>query len=270
MKIGVTSLGMRGLTLPDAIDRMKQWGVECVELNGRPGCHPDLLWESEADFEMVSALFDAAGIAITSLGGYNDFAQWNDSLLQVEVDRLVVYCRRAARLHIPVVRAFVGDVKEGHSLDDFACRIREAFGEVIRQIAGWPVRIGIENHGRLANNGLFLRNLIETVASPQLGMTIDTGNFYWAGHSPDVVQRFIGLLASYTLNVHIKDVAYCEQQPVFVPAGRGIVNLCGLFHLLDAYGYDGALVSEYEGQGDYQAGSLESVAFLRGLRDAGR
>lgn len=267
MKIGVTSLGMRGLALPEAIQKMKQFGAECTELNGRPGCHPGLLWENEADFETAKTLFADAGIAVTSLGGYNDFAQFDDAALQAQVEGFIGYCRRAVRLGIPVVRAFAGDVKEGHALEDFARRITEAFVEVAGRVADLPVRIGIENHGRLANDGVFLRNLIETVASPKLGMTIDTGNFYWAGHGPETVDRFIRLLAPYTLNVHVKDIVYRTNQTVFVPAGRGMVDLPRLFRLLEAHGYAGAIVSEYEGEGTYDLGTLESVAYLRGLRD---
>lgn len=267
MKIGVTSLGLRGTPLPETIGTLAAWGAECTELNGRPGCHPDLTWEEEADFERVGALFGQAGIAIASLGGYCDFAQLDDGALETEVDRFVAYCRRAEQLGAPVVRAFAGDLKAGYALPDFEVRIVQGFREVMRRIAGLQVRVGIENHGRLANDGFFLRGVIETVGSPRLGMTIDTGNFYWAGHSPERVAGFLRLLAPYTFNVHVKDVIYRDGQVVFVPAGRGIVELPRLFDLLAGNGYDGPVISEYEGEGVYEQGTLESVAYLRGLRD---
>ena len=267
MKIGVTSLGMRGLPLPEAIDQMKQFGAECTELNGRPGCHPDLTWESEADEERARVLFASAGIAVTSLGGYCDFAQADDRAMEAQIEGFVGYCQQAARVGIPVVRAFAGDVKEGYVLADLQKRIVAAFVELMKRVTGLGIQIGIENHGRLANDGFFLRELIETVASPRLGMTIDTGNFYWAGHSPEQVETFIRLLAPYALNVHVKDVVYRDGQVAFVPAGRGIVDLPGLYALLESNRYAGVLVSEYEGKGPYEQGTLESVAYLRGLRD---
>jgi sugar phosphate isomerase/epimerase len=267
MKIGLTSLGMGGTPLQQTIAKMVQFGAECTELNGRPGCHPDITWESEADYETAHKLLADAGIVAVSLGGYCDFAQLDDQALEEQIAGFVGYCQRAVKLGIPIVRAFAGDVKEGHSLDDFARRITEAFAELMVRIADLDVVVGIENHGRLANDGYFLRGLIETIASPRLGMTIDTGNFYWAGHSPETVVRFVQLLAPYTVNVHIKDVAYRDGKVVFAPAGRGIVNLPRLFALLEGSGYDGAVVSEYEGPEPYEAGTLESIAYLRGLRD---
>jgi sugar phosphate isomerase/epimerase len=267
VKIGVTSLGMKGIPLPEAIAKMKQFDAECTELNGRPGCHPDITWESEADYDKVNKLLADAGIDATSLGGYCDFAQADERALEAQLDGFVGYCERAARLGIPVVRAFAGDVKEGHMLADFEARIIEAFGELIKRIQGLEVKVGIENHGKLANDGFFLRKLIETVASPRLGMTIDTGNFYWAGHPPQRVETFLRLLAPYTFNVHVKDVAYRHGRVAFVPAGRGVVDLPRLHTLLKGNGYTGPLISEYEGEGPYEQGTLESVAYLRGLRD---
>jgi sugar phosphate isomerase/epimerase len=267
MKIGLTSLGMKGLTLPQALKKMTRFGVECTELNGRPGCHPGLTWENESDYKTATALLQEAGIVATSLGGYCDFAQFDDAAQEEQIAGFVGYCQRAVRLGIPIARAFAGDVKEGHSLADFEQRITEAFAEVIARIDGLDVKVGIENHGRLANDGYFLRTLIETVGSSKLGMTIDTGNFYWAGHSPETVERFFQLLAPYTLNVHIKDVSHRDGETVFVPAGRGLVNLPKLFKLLEASGYTGAVVSEFEGEMPYDEGTLESVAYLRGLRD---
>jgi len=267
IKIGVTSLGMAGTPLPQAIDKMGQFGAECTELNGRPGCHPDVTWAQEADFSTAQALLAGAGIVATSMGGYCDFAQFDDAALEAQIAGFQSYCARAAKLGIPIVRAFAGDVKEGRALADFEQRIIEAFAEVMKRIEGLDVVVGIENHGKLANDGMFLRKLIETVASPKLGMTIDTGNFYWAGHAPETVDRFIQLLVPYTFNVHIKGVAYRDGEVVFVPAGRGMVDLPRLFMLLAGCGYDGAVVSEYEGEGPYDLGTLESVAYLRGLRD---
>jgi len=267
MKIGLTSLGMGGTPLPQAVARMVRFGAECTELNGRPGCHPDITWETEEDYQTAKNLLADAGIVATSLGGYCDFAQFDDVALEEQIAGFVTYCERAVKLGIPITRAFAGDVKEGHSLADFEQRIIEAFGEVIKRIAHLDVVVGIENHGRLANDGLFLRRLIETVASPKLGMTIDTGNFYWAGHAPDTVAHFFQILAPYTFSVHVKDVAYRGGKPVFVPAGRGIVDLPRLFKLLEGHGYDGPVVSEYEGEAPYDQGTQESIAYLRGLRD---
>lgn len=48
---------------------------------------------------------------------------------------------------------FVGDAKEGYSLAGFEERIIEALAKVMVRIKDLDVKIGVENHGRLANGG---------------------------------------------------------------------------------------------------------------------
>ena len=106
------------------------------------------------------------------------------------------------------------------------------------------------------------------MGSPLLGMTVDTGNFCWAGHSIDEAHHYFEKLAPLTVSVHVKDGRFVDGEFEFVPAGRGDLDLVGFFKALSATGYQGPVVSEYEGKGDYYQGTLESVAYLRGLRDA--
>jgi len=116
MRIGVTSLGMAGLPLGQALQVMVEVGAECTELNGRPGVHPDITWTPE-DYPKVKKMLRDAGIVATSLGGYNDFAQLDADALEAQVRQLISYVQRAAELGIPVVRAMCADVKPGHTRD---------------------------------------------------------------------------------------------------------------------------------------------------------
>ena len=98
-------------------------------------------------------------------------------------------------------------------------------------------------------------------------MTLDTGNFCWAGHSVETAHRFFEKLAPLTVNVHVKDGCFVDGAWVLTPAGRGEIDLPGLFQILKAEGYEGPVLSEYEGAADFVASTVESVAYLRGLRD---
>lgn len=266
MKVGLTSLGMHGKPITEALQLMVQLGAECTELNGRPGVHPDLRWEP-GDVQRVKKLLQEHGIVATSLGSYNDFAQWDREALEAQIAGFVAYCQRAADLEIPIARAFVADVKPGHTLADFHDKIYFGFEQIIQRTEGLGVRIGIENHGRLANDGDFLLALLQHIRSPRLGMTLDTGNFAHAGHPPEAVDRFTAQLFPYIINVHVKDGIWKGGGFELVPAGRGQIKLRKLLRDLAANGYQGAVVSEFEGKGDYVEGTRESVAYLRGLRD---
>jgi protein FrlC len=142
------------------------------------------------------------------------------------------------------------------------------FKAVVERIAGWGLVVGIENHGRLINDGDRLAELLDEVDSPILGMTIDTGNFCLAGHSVAETERFVAKLAPRTVNVHVKDGRFVGGRFVLLPAGRGDLDLPRLLASLAEAGYTGPVLSEYEGADDYDASTAESVAYLRGVCDA--
>ncbi len=267
MKIGVTSLGMAGKPLTEALPLMAALGAEATELNGRPGVHPDIPW-GPGDTTKVKKMLREHGITATSLGGYCDFAQLDSAGLEAQIAQLVSYAQRAADVEIPVLRAFGGDTKEGHTLADFRESIFKGFEEALRRTEGLGIVIGIENHGRLTNDGDFMRELLNHIGSPRLGVMLDTGNFAWAGHSLANVQRFFDDLLPSIFSLHIKDgIWHADGDFEFVPAGRGKMPLPKLLAGLASRQFDGGVISEYEGNAPYVEGTRESVAYLRGLRD---
>ena len=267
MRIGFVTLGMGSFPLEAVLETARAAGCEAMELNGRATVHRDL-WKAPIDYAAICKAISASGVVPKSLGGYSDFAQPTDEGLAREIDGFVGYCRLARGLGIPIVRAFAGDVVAGHTLDQLYPRLVAGFREVTARVAEWGIKIGIENHGRLINDGDALYALIHEVDSPILGMTLDTGNFCWAGHSVDKAHGFFEKLAPLTVNVHVKDGRFVGGTFELLPAGRGDLDLAALFGTLHSVGYAGPVLSEYEGAADFGASTVESVAYLRGLRDA--
>lgn len=121
--------------------------------------------------------------------------------------------------------------------------------------------------------------------SSDVGLCVDTGHIYLAGTDPvDVVRAARGRV----LHVHLKDVDPAGAERVrsgevpfrqavidglFVPLGRGAVDLAGVIAELEGDGYRGWYVLEQdvslpgeppEGSGP-KADAVDSVAYLRGL-----
>ena len=121
--------------------------------------------------------------------------------------------------------------------------------------------------------------------SSDVGLCVDTGHIYLAGTDPvDVVRAARGRV----LHVHLKDVDPAGAERVrsgevpfrqavidglFVPLGRGAVDIAGVIAELEGDGYRGWYVLEQdvslpgeppEGSGP-QADAVDSVAYLRGL-----
>ncbi|MDH7481477.1 MAG: sugar phosphate isomerase/epimerase family protein [Armatimonadota bacterium] len=70
------------------------------------------------------------------------------------------------------------------------------------------VDLGVENHGYQGNMPEFLDQLLERVGSPRVGITIDTGNFYWRGHPLSRVYEIIEHFAPYCKHTHAKNINY--------------------------------------------------------------
>lgn len=268
MLIGATSLGFGSVTLEEVFDGLVAVGAECTELNGLPGRHGGVTIAG-AEVKRVKALSASSGVQVTSVGGYNDFSKSRDHLDE-EVGRLLDACRIAHELEVPVVRAMVADAAPGVTLANVRPDVVEGFRRACVRAGRLGVTVGIENHGRLANDGAWLASVVEEVGAPNLGLTVDTGNFAWADRAPATVQADLACVLPHAVNVHVKDVRWDDEGHFdhFLPAGEGAIDLEGILATLRSLGYVGPVVSEYEGQDRHRVGTAASIEYLKRVCDA--
>jgi sugar phosphate isomerase/epimerase len=121
--------------------------------------------------------------------------------------------------------------------------------EIVRSLTGSleaaQVVLAIENHDRF--DAATLVSIIRTVASPWVGICLDTVNSFGALVSPEVVIETLGPLA---VNLHLKDftVKRASHSMGFVvegaPAGEGRLNILYLLDRLKAFGRDPNVILE--------------------------
>jgi len=88
----------------------------------------------------------------------------------------------------------------------------EALKEVFVQLPdNKKVYLAIENHGKHGNNPEFLRTVIKEVNDDRLGLTLDSGNFYWFGFPLEEVYNIFEEFASLVRHTHIKNIKYPED-----------------------------------------------------------
>lgn len=264
MNVGATSLGWGRTSLPQVFERLRAMGGECVELNSQKGLHAGLILDDSAIPKVRSWAADA-GITIGSVGGYNDFACTDPAALDDEVSLLLGACRIASELDVPIVRAFVGEPKPGLALPNVRPYIIEAFRRASKQAEALGVKLAIENHGQLLNDGKELAEMVREIDAPNVGVTLDTGNFSSDGHDPAQTRSDFQAVLPYAISVHVKDGVWAGEDFEFVPAGEGDLDLRGLMQQLAGEGYEGPIYSEYEGSGDFETGTGRSIAYLREL-----
>ena len=116
----------------------------------------------------------------------------------------------------------------------------------------------VENHGTTTNDPVFLNALFEKVGSKRLGLTLDTGNFYWFGHPLSKVYELYETFAPRVFHTHCKSIRYPaaereKQRPMgwkydqyTCPLGEGDIDFARVAAILHKAGYHNDLCIEDE------------------------
>ncbi|MCC6485711.1 MAG: TIM barrel protein [Armatimonadetes bacterium] len=214
---------------------------------------------------------------------HNDF---NRDDVEAEVNWVISVVNAAAALAIPAIR--IDAVMTGEKelpLDQRVQRFAECMRRVLDSTDYHIVELGIENHGFQGNTPEFLDNVLNAVDSPRLGLTLDTGNFYWWGHPLDKVYEIIEHFAARTKHTHAKNIAYpAELQQTqremgwgygeyVCPLPDGDIDHFKVVRILKSAGYAGDLCLEDESLGRFPEAEWREVLrrdadHLRGVIEA--
>jgi len=205
---------------------------------------------------------------------HNDF---NRPDVEAEVRWVIDVVTAAAYLAIPAVR--IDAVMTGETdmpLDQRVTRFADCMKRVLDSTDYHIVELGIENHGYQGNDPDFLDSVLDSVGSDRLGLTLDTGNFYWRGHPLSRVYDIIEHFAPRTKHTHAKNIAYPEdiQQmgreigykygEYVCPIPDGDIDHFHVVRILKKAGYSGDLCLEDESLGRFPKDEWQDIL----LRDA--
>ena len=165
----------------------------------------------------------------------------------------------------------LGQIPSGSLTDD---KLSDAPGQLKDSVAGKldktqlataeenGVTYALENHGMFAGKASQVKNILDSVGSPALKSTADTGNFLLVCNDP---VEAVSLLIDDIAHVHFKDFKKVESggyeaqdgtHYIGTAIGDGQVDLKKIVALLREKGYDGFLSIEYEGS---DADNLEAI-----------
>lgn len=246
-------------------------GFDAVELEFDRDCavhpiHPSagterLKLTTPEGIEAFRQQLDENKVRVPALLMSNNFANPD---FDFEVNWIVDAIRAADALGIPAVRidAMMHGEEEASpekNIEVFA----EAMARVLDATSDSRVDMGIENHGFQGNRPEFLQAIFDAVGSPRLGLTIDTGNFYWYGWPLSRVYEIIEQFAPYCKHTHAKNINYpadkrevqrevgWEYGTYVSPLADGDVDHKRVVEILLAAGYDRDLCLEDESLGKF-------------------
>lgn len=213
------------------------------------------------DLEELKRQADANGIRIAALCMGNNF---NAADKEFEIAWAVRTVREAAALGAPAVR--IDAIMSGERdlpLDERLRLVSTAVKRILAETEGVDVDLGIENHGFQGNDPDFVKATLDAVGSPRLGLTLDSGNYYWRGWPLSKVYEIFDAFAPYVKHTHIKNIAYPPEiretqremgyayDKYVSPIHEGDIDHSRYFAALRQAGYDRDLCLEDESLGKY-------------------
>jgi len=275
---------LKPLGAPDCWAAAKLVGAEVIEVTvdekfGVPLlAHPQPYSVATPEgIARLSADLKKAGVKISAFCVASRF----DTRPDFEID----FCARLAGIaqHMGIRAMRIDVVNAKIPAADFVASAVPSLKKLVAASESTKVRFGVENHGPTANDPAFLFPMLEQVGSKRLGVTLDTGNFYWFGHPLSKVYELIEKVAPHVVHTHCKNIAYpADQREVQRPRGweyakyeapidRGDIDFARVVKTLQAAHYEGDLCVENETLNRHpegeRAGIIASeIAYLKKLR----
>lgn len=222
-------------------------GLRTVELEDKHVGEPTVARVGE-----LTGAASRYGLEIVNIALMNNFGLADHGRRRAEEERTIAWMRASRDLGSRFLRTFAGWPEE-----DRAARwpaMVASLRSVCARAEGARVSLVLENH----NHGGFVQTaddvaaVLDAVASPALGLLLDTGN-YLDGR-PSIVRT-----APLARHVHAK---FTRVGPDGRDAG---IDNAGAIDLLGGAGYRGAVSIEYEGEEAGRTAVPRAIAFLRSL-----
>jgi sugar phosphate isomerase/epimerase len=212
---------------------------------------------TQAGIDQLAADAKAAGCRISAFCLSNQF----DVRPDFEVQWIGKAARAAKALGVKAIRI---DVLPRKAIGpDYLEASVKVLKRTLAGIESTGVSLGVENHGRITNDPDFLQKLFDGVGSPRLGLTLDTGNFYWFGHPISKVYALFERFAPRVIHTHAKSIRYPADQrdtqrkmgfeyaKYNCPVYEGDIDFRRVAEILKKAGYQNDLCIEDESLGKF-------------------
>ena len=251
---------LRALGQKDSWSALQAVGAEGAELEVAPDhtltglFHPTIKYTvaTPAGVEQLGADAKAAGQRITAFLTHNRFEERTEA----EIKECIALAQAAQTLGVPAIRIDV--VPSKLSCADFLKLSVDAIQKIIAATESTGVVFAVENHSTTTNDPAVLKALFAGVGSKRLGLTLDTGNFYWYGHPLSKVYELYETFAPRVFHTHCKSIRYPEdernkQRPMGwkyaeyeAPIDQGDIDFARVVAILHKAGYHNDLCVEDE------------------------
>ena len=259
--------GARRVTISECIDKAAALGFDGVEI-----LHVQMQGESNATLQKIKRQAHSLGLALMGFSTHQGFVTPNPQDRHTNVQKTLHQIDVAYRLGIPTMRINTGRWGTIKSFDDLMAKKGieapldghtdlEAFKWVIDSLERLLPRaeecgvvLGLENHWGLGRTADGVLRIVESIKSPCLQITLDTGNFL--ENSYDQMEKMASASVPLTL----------VQAKTYYGGGRWYaldLDYARIAGILRKHHYRGWISLEFEGNDDAATGVPKSLEMLR-------
>jgi sugar phosphate isomerase/epimerase len=262
MKLGLIHYNAPGDTLEEFLRYAADTGSKYVEL-GLRDVSPRDDEAPEKSAEIVKELLDGLGLKASALGAGNDFIVLDPDAVKAQVDRMKRVCSLAQIVGTDVIRTEGGQPKDSVPEARYVEAMAGCLTRCREFIEPMGIKLAVDNHGWVTNDGDLQVDLFQRVNSPNVGANIDTMNYRWRGHDLATIDRYYEIVAPYTFHTHLKDGTGSLKEYVGAALGEGEIHLAHAIKCLKKAGYDGVWCAEYEGREDSGIGYRKCLEWMK-------
>jgi sugar phosphate isomerase/epimerase len=255
------------LSIAACIDKAAAMGFDGVEI-----LHVQMRDESNAALQKLKRQAHSLGLALMGFSTHQGFVSPDAEIRQTNVQKTLAQIDVAYRLGIPTMRINTGrwgttgsfdalmaqkgiePPLAGHTDDEAFGWVLQAVEKLLPRAEECGVVLGLENHWGLGRTAAGVLRIVETIKSPWLQMTLDTGNF--------LERPYEQMEAMAASPVPLALV----QAKTYFGGGRWYaleLDYGRIAAMLRQHGYRGWISLEFEGNEDAETGVPKSLTLLR-------
>jgi len=261
-KIGVIHYNLPRFTLDGFVKYAKLAGFDYVELQSRDVWAPETA-NPEEEAKKVRKMCDDAGIKVSALAAQNDFVLLDETAIKAQVERMKRVCQLALILGTNVIRTEGGAAKDAVPKEKWVDAMAGCLSRCAPFIEKDDVKLAVDNHGYVTNDGDLQLKLFKKVGSKNVGSNLDTMNYRWYGNDLDTIDRYYKSIAPYVFHTHLKDGTGSRENYKGAALGDGEIHLQYAIECLLGAGYQGVWCAEYEGPPPTGEGYAKCLAWMK-------
>jgi sugar phosphate isomerase/epimerase len=223
------------------VDFLVANGIRHIEM--RSLNNKNILDLSPSELGEMKKKLDDNGISVSAIGSPIGKIKL-DQPFEAHLDKFRHAIHLARFFNAPYIRVFSYYAADGKHIDDFRDEVIRRMSVKASLLEGSGITMVHENEADIYGcSAAHCADIVQSVASPNLKLVYDPGNFVWSEHIVNNMQVCWPVVAPFVVHVHIKDWKLGSVNVGCIP-GEGDGQVKELLATLSAINYTGYITLE--------------------------